>query len=307
MRQTILNRKTNPADRLSRKPNKESSSRNADVLGPIRNRIARAEALITTKPLTLPKLFSQKKKIKTECKSPQRNASSQSSRAPFDYVSDGCRGQLAINPGKGEPERIRPCMASYNLNIGKGEPERIRPWKEILNGFVHIGAPSDPTNDMLSTQDSPRYRDPFDEDPDLRDPAILENLGRSQTIPRQALVAAAREEDIFSENPNFEFENLIAKVQGDDPKTRQRIENLSSRKPGQIGWTLDSNNLLRFKERIFVNLQRDVDEYIATCVVYQGAKAPRHKPYGKFQPLPQPTRPWKEISLDFIIGLPPVI
>lgn len=32
----------------------------------------------------------------------------------------------------------------------------------------------------------------------------------------------------------------------------------------------------------------------------------RHQPYGKLQPLPQPNRPFEEISLDFITGLPEV-
>ena len=31
---------------------------------------------------------------------------------------------------------------------------------------------------------------------------------------------------------------------------------------------------------------------------------PRHKPYGKLEPLPIPERPWQEVSLDFITQLP---
>ena len=31
---------------------------------------------------------------------------------------------------------------------------------------------------------------------------------------------------------------------------------------------------------------------------------PRHKPYGKLEPLPVPERPWQEVSLDFITQLP---
>ena len=34
-------------------------------------------------------------------------------------------------------------------------------------------------------------------------------------------------------------------------------------------------------------------------------KVPRHKPYGLRAPLPQPEEPWQDISLDFIVGLPP--
>ena len=31
----------------------------------------------------------------------------------------------------------------------------------------------------------------------------------------------------------------------------------------------------------------------------------RHQPYGKLSPLPQPTKPWRDITFDFIPELPP--
>jgi transposase InsO family protein len=51
-------------------------------------------------------------------------------------------------------------------------------------------------------------------------------------------------------------------------------------------------------------MRQDVEEYVQTCPVCQGNAAPRHKPYGKLEPLPQPSRPWKEISIDLITQLP---
>ena len=55
----------------------------------------------------------------------------------------------------------------------------------------------------------------------------------------------------------------------------------------------------------------DVRAYIATCPICQGKAIHRHKPYGKLKPLPIPTDMWnlpfKEISLDWITGLPPSI
>jgi transposase InsO family protein len=52
-------------------------------------------------------------------------------------------------------------------------------------------------------------------------------------------------------------------------------------------------------------LAESVRDYCATCDVCQRMKVPRHKPYGLLAPLPQPDRPWQDISLDFIVGLPP--
>jgi transposase InsO family protein len=55
----------------------------------------------------------------------------------------------------------------------------------------------------------------------------------------------------------------------------------------------------------------DVRAYVATCPVCQGKAIHRHRPYGQLEPLPIPTDTWnspfKEISLDWITGLPPSI
>ena len=52
-------------------------------------------------------------------------------------------------------------------------------------------------------------------------------------------------------------------------------------------------------------MQKDVREYCVTCDICQRMKVPRHKPYGLLQSLPRPERPWQDIALDFITGLPP--
>jgi len=53
-------------------------------------------------------------------------------------------------------------------------------------------------------------------------------------------------------------------------------------------------------------MSQDVAEYVATCPACQGKAVHRHKPYGELEPLPLPAdlRPFKEISLDWITGLP---
>ena len=48
-----------------------------------------------------------------------------------------------------------------------------------------------------------------------------------------------------------------------------------------------------------------VKKYCQTCDVCQRIKAPRHRPYGELKALPLPKKPWKELSMDFITGLPP--
>ena len=51
-------------------------------------------------------------------------------------------------------------------------------------------------------------------------------------------------------------------------------------------------------------LQADIEAYIKGCDVCITSKAVRHKPYGDLQSLPMPTHRWKDLSMDFVTGLP---
>ncbi len=53
------------------------------------------------------------------------------------------------------------------------------------------------------------------------------------------------------------------------------------------------------------SLRSTVDNYVRTCEACNRSKSARHRPYGQLQPLPIPDRPWKSISMDFIVKLPP--
>ncbi len=50
-------------------------------------------------------------------------------------------------------------------------------------------------------------------------------------------------------------------------------------------------------------LQKDVETYIKSCDIYLASKTVCYKPYGDFQSLPIPTCWWKELLIDFVIGL----
>ena len=52
------------------------------------------------------------------------------------------------------------------------------------------------------------------------------------------------------------------------------------------------------------SLRKDVEAYVKGCDVCLGSKAVRHKPYGDLQSLPVPTHRWKDLSMDFVTGLP---
>jgi hypothetical protein len=52
-------------------------------------------------------------------------------------------------------------------------------------------------------------------------------------------------------------------------------------------------------------LAKDVKDYVKACGVCQRTTVQRHQPYGELASLPQPDRPWQEVTMDFITGLPP--
>src|SRR5207247_4821965 len=71
-------------------------------------------------------------------------------------------------------------------------------------------------------------------------------------------------------------------------------------------WGRDKTLDLIRRRFTWSGITNDVAEYVATCPVCQGNAVPRHKPYGRLEPLPPPSdlSPFKEISLDWITGLP---
>ena len=52
------------------------------------------------------------------------------------------------------------------------------------------------------------------------------------------------------------------------------------------------------------SLRKDVKAYVKGCDVCLASKAVRHKPYGDLQALPVPIHRWKDLSINFVTGLP---
>jgi hypothetical protein len=50
-------------------------------------------------------------------------------------------------------------------------------------------------------------------------------------------------------------------------------------------------------------MRRDVERFVARCTTCQKAKS-RLNPHGLYMPLPIPSVPWADISMDFVLGLP---
>jgi transposase InsO family protein len=91
-----------------------------------------------------------------------------------------------------------------------------------------------------------------------------------------------------------------------DPATRAGIMRLNHDDPWQGGhFGHEKTQAMIMRYYYWPRIRADINEYIDTCDVCQRMKVPRHKPYGLLAPLPIPKGPWEDISLDFIVGLPP--
>ena len=53
------------------------------------------------------------------------------------------------------------------------------------------------------------------------------------------------------------------------------------------------------------SLRSDCKKYVESCLVCQRNKGPKIRSWGLLRPLPVPEKPWKSISMDFIVDLPP--
>jgi hypothetical protein len=171
-------------------------------------------------------------------------------------------------------------------------------------------------------------------------------LHRDRSVSAAVLSQVRVEERPYSDDPSVDLLETIQRLQTEDPETQRRKEAIQAKSKGFADWTVDGSGYVRYRDRYYipsaenlrktlvslyhddplaghfgrnrteellrrkfhwVHLQRTVAEYVEYCPVCQGTAAPRHRPYGKLESLPIPTRPFTELSMDFITGLPPAI
>jgi hypothetical protein len=68
-----------------------------------------------------------------------------------------------------------------------------------------------------------------------------------------------------------------------------------------FGW---EKTLLMLADHFYwPKMRRDVDRFVWRCITCHRSKS-RLKHHGLYTPLPAPTAPWGDISMDFVLGLP---
>ena len=89
-----------------------------------------------------------------------------------------------------------------------------------------------------------------------------------------------------------------------DCATRQELVRLHHDDPLAGHFGVDKTLEMLRRTYYWESMEEDVRTYVRECDICQRVKAPRRRPYGLLQSLPRPKGPWKEISMDFITGLP---
>jgi len=51
-------------------------------------------------------------------------------------------------------------------------------------------------------------------------------------------------------------------------------------------------------------MRKEIAPCVANCHICQPSRTTRHAPFGILRPLPIPYRPWQDISIDFVTGVP---
>jgi hypothetical protein len=61
---------------------------------------------------------------------------------------------------------------------------------------------------------------------------------------------------------------------------------------------------LRPHSKRLQKMRETIAQYVRNCFQCNRSKPTHHAPHGILKPLPIPTRPWEELSMDFVTGLP---
>ena len=162
-------------------------------------------------------------------------------------------------------------------------------------------------------------------------------------IPRCVAMRAMSTKTAYDE-PGKSMQDLLFALQSGDAWTANLKETDATGKTSAGKWQIDRKGLLCYEHAVYMpkdlavqqeiirmnhddpyaghfgatrttalirrkyfwpGLSKDVRHYIKNCDVCQRTKIPRYRLYGLLQPLPMLTHPWKDISMDIIVSLPP--
>ena len=166
----------------------------------------------------------------------------------------------------------------------------------------------------------------------------------SRQVPTLSEKSTALESDLLAEIPQGQGVPIEKFGLRSDSTFEKNVPREKHGIPMKPGWEFDTRGILRYRSKVWIpkcealkselmernhdgqaaghfghaktlsllrrkyfwtNMSSEVKLYIKSCVICQRCKSRRHMPYGELQPLPIPSSPWRDYSMDFIVGLPP--
>jgi hypothetical protein len=284
-------------------------------------------------------VFSDHSNLQTFMKQPKLNGRQARwclALTPFDFVIKHRAGKS--NPADGPSRRWLP--SDHEVDLISPLSRRMASESQTTD---HRSVMVQSLTVSALTSNIPHFEENEDRDESVGATDWGE-LGRARRLPDAQVRPACASEQAYLAEAGTDLKELVGQLQGEDPETQRRKTAVQSSTPGFKGWSIGPEGLLRFKQRIYIpagsnlrntlisihhddplaghfghtrtlelikrkyhwpNVHIDVAEYVRDCQICQGVTAKRHKPYGKLQPLPIPSRPFAEISMDFVTGLPP--
>jgi len=204
--------------------------------------------------------------------------------------------KIHYRPGKasGKPD----ALTRRSRDLPKGRDERLGHMEQLVLKPFNVSSLYLLADDELEF-DAPDlealWETAYDEDPFPN--RILEMLTRGIRHCRQISLA-----DCKRQGDRLLYRDRLY-VPDHDPLRleilRYHHDNPAAGHPGR------SKTLELISRRYFwPSIRKDVDRYVANCHPCQRSRTGRHAPFGTLRPLPIPVRPWEDISMDFITGLP---
>lgn len=302
---------TNPADGLSRRPDYVvEDSRVDDVLPTLGKKLGLISQLSATTRQRIAKLEGTTATARTYIRAVRRSMQEPCQRASSKVEGSSPSGQH--HPTKGTDE--------------------------LLRQSTHVSVVTRSKSYADATPTAPREDGDTPEDSGGAGITVPE-----QYIPRAVMRELIQDETAYMLRPGANLEQTVRGLQAKDHFCRELAAKVRRDAGEHQGYRLDKNNVLWFRRRLVIpeegslrheilknhhdaprsghmganktaelilrkfhwpHLMEDVRRYVAECPRCQGARVPRHKPYGLLQTLELPAHPFQQISLDFLTGLP---
>ena len=321
--------KTNPADAPSRRPDYKDENKSMNRLLPtLQQKLASIGSLVSP-------IFSAIRIAYGQGKGYEHASRSCTDEYPFAVNSLNMGAQHCLEAGK-EEEVVSQRATLANLmtaaiqetHLDAVHPSRLRePPTARAESSSETLAQS--TRNVAAVQLNP----------------VAGTVGCKQLVPRLVAQIAGTSETAYDPSSKSIFELLKALQLEDPYVQQRREGQAQDKRTEDAGaWTWNSQGLLRYNGKLYVpeeasvreellkrhhddplaghfgvdktlelmgrkyywdSIKADVKSYVDSCDICQRKKVKRHRPYGELSALPQPSGPWKEITMDFITDLPP--